>query len=253
MATEKQVKQEKQVKPAKAESAENEPAENEPAENETADTGSAEESAAPAMAKPLILGRKLGMLQHFKEDGSVVAATVIAVESNLVTAVRTKEKDGYGAVQIGFGAIAEKKMSKGERGHLKDLPPLKYLREVRVDDTAGFARGQRIGADRFAAGDKVNVIGTSKGKGFQGPVHLHHFTRGPKSHGSDHLRRQGSVGSGTTPGRVLKGLRMAARQGSERVTVKNLVILRSDEARSLLIVGGAVPGPKNAIVMVRKA
>ena len=222
----------------------------EPAENET--DGSTE-SVAPAMAHPLILGRKLGMLQHFKPDGSVVAATGIAVESNLVTAVRTKEKDGYGAVQIGFGAIAEKKMSKGERGHLKDLPPLKYLREVRVDDTTGFARGQRIGADRFAAGDKVNVIGTSKGKGFQGPVHLHHFTRGPKSHGSDHLRRQGSVGSGTTPGRVLKGLRMAARQGSDRVTVKNLEVLKSDEARSLLIVGGAVPGPKNAIVMVRKA
>jgi large subunit ribosomal protein L3 len=234
MATEKQEKQEKP----------------EPAENES---DGPTDTAAPAMARPLILGRKLGMLQHFKADGSVVAATVIAVESNLVTAVRTKEKDGYGAVQIGFGQIAEKKMSKGERGHLKDLPPLKYLREVRVDDVAGFAKGQKIGADRFAAGDKVNVIGTSKGKGFQGPVHLHHFTRGPKSHGSDHLRRQGSVGSGTTPGRVLKGLRMAARQGSNRVTVKNLVILKSDEARSLLIIGGAVPGPKNAIVMVRKA
>lgn len=235
MATEKQEKQEKQEKP------------------EQAENGSAAETAAPAMAKPLILGRKLGMLQHFKTDGSVVAATVIAVESNLVTAVRTKQKDGYAAVQIGFGQIAEKKMSKGERGHLGDLPPLKHLREVRVDDTTGFAKGQKISADRFAAGDKVNVTGTSKGKGFQGPVHLHHFTRGPKSHGSDHLRRQGSVGSGTTPGRVLKGLRMAARQGSERVTVKNLEVLKSDGERSLLILGGAVPGPKNAIVMVRKA
>ena len=222
-------------------------------QTEPVESESTEESAAPTMAHPLILGRKLGMLQHFKEDGSVVAATVIAVESNLVTAVRTKQKDGYAAVQIGFGAIAEKKMSKGERGHLKDLPPLKHLREVRVDDVTGFARGQKIGADRFAAGDKVNVTGTSKGKGFQGPVHLHHFTRGPKSHGSDHLRRQGSVGSGTTPGRVLKGLRMAAHQGVDRVTVKNLEVLKSDEARSLLILGGAVPGPKNAIVMVRKA
>jgi large subunit ribosomal protein L3 len=220
----------------------------EPAESETA-----AQADAPKMSKPLILGRKLGMLQHFKEDGSVMGATVIAVESNLVTAVRTKEKDGYAAVQIGFGEIAEKKMSKGERGHLGDLPPLKYLREVRIDDVAGFAKGQKIGADRFAAGDKVTVTGTSKGKGFQGPVHLHHFTRGPKSHGSDHLRRQGSVGSGTTPGRVLKGLRMARRQGNDRVTVKNLVILKSDEARSLLIIGGAVPGPRNAIVMVRKA
>jgi large subunit ribosomal protein L3 len=220
---------------------------------EQAEGETAAQADAPKMSKPLILGRKLGMLQHFKEDGSVVGATVIAVESNLVTAVRTKEKDGYAAVQIGFGEIAEKKMSKGERGHLKDLPPLKYLREVRIDDVAGFAKGQKIGADRFAAGDKVTVTGTSKGKGFQGPVHLHHFTRGPKSHGSDHLRRQGSVGSGTTPGRVLKGLRMARRQGNDRVSVKNLVILKSDEARSLLIIGGAVPGPRNAIVMVRKA
>jgi len=217
------------------------------------DETTTEESAAPAMAKPLILGRKLGMLQHFKPDGSVVAATVIAVESNLVTAVMTKERNGYAAVQIGFGEMPEKKMSKGERGHLKDLPPLKHLREVRVDDVTGFARGQKIGADRFAAGDKVNVTGTSKGKGFQGPVHLHHFTRGPKSHGSDHLRRQGSVGSGTTPGRVLKGLRMAAHQGVDRVTVKNLEILKSDSERSLLVISGAVPGPKNAIVMVRKA
>src|SRR2546428_578469 len=214
---------------------------------------SAAEADAPKMSRPLILGRKLGMLQHFKEDGSVMGATVIAVENNLVTAVRTRERDGYAAVQIGFGQIAEKKMSKGERGHLGDLPPLKYLREVRVDDVAGFAKGQRIGADRFVAGDKVIVTGTSKGKGFQGPVHLHHFTRGPKSHGSDHLRRQGSVGAGTTPGRVLKGLRMARRMGSERVSGKNLVILKSDEARSLLIIGGAVPGPRNAIVMVRKA
>src|SRR5207249_9831704 len=109
-----------------------------------------EASEAPKWAKPMLLGRKLGMLQHFKEDGSAVAATVISVESNLVTAVRTKEKDGYAAVQIGFGALKnEKKMSKGERGHLKDLPPLKHLREVRVDDTTGFARGQRITPGRF--------------------------------------------------------------------------------------------------------
>jgi large subunit ribosomal protein L3 len=225
----------------------------EKATEEQAEGETAGQADAPKMARPLILGRKLGMLQHFREDGSVVGATVIAVESNLVTAVRTKEKDGYGAVQIGFGEIPEKKMSKGERGHLKDLPALKHLREVRVDDTTGFAKGQKIGPERFAVGDKVNVIGTSKGKGFQGPVHLHHFTRGPKSHGSDHLRRQGSVGSGTTPGRVLKGLRMASRQGNDRVTVRNLVVLKSDTERSLLVLSGAVPGPRNSIVMVRKA
>src|SRR5205809_1048993 len=213
-----------------------------------------ESSEAPKWAKPMLLGRKLGMLQMFKEDGSAVAATVISVESNLVTAVRTKEKDGYAAVQLGFGVMKnEKKMSRGERGHLKDLPPLKHLREVRVDDVTGFAKGQRLGPAVFAAGDKVHVTGTSKGKGFQGPVHLHHFTRGPKSHGSDHLRRQGSVGSGTTPGRVLKGLRMAAHQGADRVTVRNLEILRADPARAVLVIAGAVPGARNGIVMVRKA
>jgi large subunit ribosomal protein L3 len=221
--------------------------------DETTTTETSGPTAAPAMMKAVIIGRKVGMLQHFRPDGSVVGATVIATESNLITRVATKERDGYTAVQIGFGAIPEKKMSKGERGHLKDLPPFKHLREVRLDDVTGFAAGQRIGVERFATGDKVHVTGISKGKGFQGPVHLHHFTRGPKSHGSDHLRRQGSVGSGTTPGRVLKGLRMAAHQGVDRVTVKNLEVLRADGDRSLLIVAGAVPGPRNGVVMVKKA
>jgi large subunit ribosomal protein L3 len=211
-------------------------------------------NAAPALKKPVLLGRKLGMLQHFKEDGSVVAATIIVAEANVVTQVRTKARDGYTAIQLGFGrAKKPARMTKAELGHLKDLPPMRVLREVRLEDIDGFATGQEIGVDRFTPGDKVHVSGVSKGKGFQGPVHLHHFSRGPKSHGSDHLRRQGSVGSGTTPGRVLKGLRMAARQGADKVTVRNLEILRSDPARSLLVIAGAVPGGKNGIVMVRKA
>jgi large subunit ribosomal protein L3 len=208
---------------------------------------------APAIAKPLILGRKLGMLQHFKSDGTVVAATVIAAEPNLVTYVRTRERDGYSAVQIGFGKAAEGELSKAENGHLKGLPPVKHLREIRLDDTDGFSAGQEIAVDRFAPGDKVHVTGISKGKGFQGPVHLHHFHTGPRSHGSDHYRRQGSVGAGTTPGRVLKGMRMASHQGADRVTVKNLEILRADAERSVLVVAGAVPGARNGIVMVRKA
>src|SRR5881296_1397449 len=196
-------------------------------------------NAAPALKKPVLLGRKLGMLQHFKEDGSVVAATIIVAEANVVTQVRTKERDGYSAIQLGFGrAKNPDRMTKAELGHLKDLPPMRVLREVRLDDIDGFATGQEIGVDRFAPGDKVHVSGVSKGKGFQGPVHLH---------------RQGSVGSGTTPGRVLKGLRMAAHQGADKVTVRNLEILRSDPARSLLVIAGAVPGGKNGIVMVRKA
>src|SRR6266566_7241643 len=210
-------------------------------------------NAAPALKKPVLLGRKLGMLQHFKEDGSVVGATIIVAEANVVTQVRTKERDGYSAIQLGFGrAKKPERMTKAELGHLKDLPPMRVLREVRLDDIDGFATGQEIGVDRFTPGDKVHVSGTSKGKGFQGPVHLHHFTRSPKSHGSDHLRRQGSVGSGTTPGRVLKGLRMASHQGVDRVTVKNLVVLRADGERSLLILSGAIPGPRNGVVMVKK-
>jgi large subunit ribosomal protein L3 len=209
---------------------------------------------APDVAKPLMLGRKIGMLQHFRADGSAVAATVIAAEPNVVTAVRTKERDGYAGIQIGYGAVGKKKLQKARIGHLKESGTLvQHLREIRLESVDGFKPGQAIGVERFQPGDKVDVIGVSKGKGFQGPVHLHHFSRGPKSHGSDHLRRQGSVGSGTTPGRVWKGLRMAAHQGANRVTVKNLEILRADADRSLLVIAGAVPGARNGIVMVRKA
>jgi large subunit ribosomal protein L3 len=209
---------------------------------------------APAVAKPLILGRKIGMLQHFRPDGSAVAATVIAAEPNIVTAVRTKERDGYSGLQLGYGAVDKKKLQKARLGHLKESgATVQHLREVRLDSVDGFKPGQAIGVERFQPGDKVDVVGVSKGKGFQGPVHLHHFSRGPKSHGSDHLRRQGSVGSGTTPGRVWKGLRMAAHQGANRVTVKNLEILKADADRSLLVIAGAVPGARNGIVVVRKA
>lgn len=209
---------------------------------------------APEIGKPLLLGRKIGMLQHFRADGSAVAATVISAEPNVVTAVRTKERDGYAGIQIGYGTVDKKKLHKARLGHLKESgASVAHLREVRLESVDGFKPGQAIGVERFQAGDKVDVVGVSKGKGFQGPVHLHHFSRGPKSHGSDHLRRQGSVGSGTTPGRVWKGLRMAAHQGAARVTVKNLEILRADADRSLLVIAGAVPGARNAIVMVRKA
>ena len=217
-------------------------------------TETARGEQAPELAKPVLLGRKLGMLQHFKADGSAVAATVVAAEPNLVTAVRTKDRDGYTAIQIGYGTVKKEQLTKPALGHLAASGgTVRYLREVRLDSVDGFKAGQAIGVERFQPGDKVHVIGMSKGKGFQGPVHRHHFSRGPKSHGSDHLRRQGSVGSGTTPGRVWKGLRMAGHQGADRVTVKNLEILRADGERGLLIIAGAVPGARNAIVMVRKA
>ncbi len=210
-------------------------------------------AAAPDLTRPLIVGRKLGMLQHFRADGSAVAATVVAAEPNVVTAVRTKERDGYAGIQIGYGNVDKRRLQKARLGHLKASgATVAHLREIRLESVDGFKPGQSIGVDRFQPGDKVDVIGVSKGKGFQGPVPLHHFSRGPKSHGSDHLRRQGSVGSGTTPGRVWKGLRMAAHQGAERVTVKNLEILQADPGRSLLVIAGAVPGARNGIVMVRK-
>jgi large subunit ribosomal protein L3 len=222
----------------------------EPARGDEAPRG----EQAPDVAKPLILGRKIGMLQHFRPDGSAVAATVIAAEPNIVTAVRTKERDGYLGIQLGYGTVDKKKLQKARLGHLKESgATVQHLREVRLDSVDGFKAGQAIGVERFQPGDKVDVVGVSKGKGFQGPVHLHHFSRGPKSHGSDHLRRQGSVGSGTTPGRVWKGLRMASHQGANRVTVKNLEILRADADRSLLVIAGAVPGARNGIVVVRKA
>ena len=223
------------------------------AEDTTTQKESAPAGFAPELAHPVLIGRKIGMLQHFRKDGSVVAATVISAEPNIVTQVRTRERDGYAAIQIGYGRVPERKLTKPLLGHLTGLPALKVLREVRVDDVTGFARGQEIGVERFNDEDKVHVTGISKGKGFEGPVHLHHFKRGPKSHGSDHFRRQGSVGAGTTPGRVFKGMRMARRQGVDRVTVKNLEVLRADAARGLLIVKGAVPGARNGIVLVRKA
>ncbi|TMD60073.1 MAG: 50S ribosomal protein L3 [Chloroflexi bacterium] len=222
----------------------------EQAQSQTQQTASTD---APEIANPFLLGRKVGMLQHFRPDGTVVGATIISAEPNVVTFVRTRERDGYTAVQIGYGAIAERRMTRPALGHLKGLSPLRELREIRLDDVSGFERGQQIGVGRFAAGDKVHITGVSKGKGFQGPVHLHHFKTGPKTHGSDHYKRQGSVGAGTTPGRVLKGMRMARKMGVDRVTVKNLEILRSDADRGVLIVKGAIPGARNAIVLVRKA
>jgi large subunit ribosomal protein L3 len=222
-------------------------------EETTTTPEAAERARAPELGRPFLLGRKVGMLQHFREDGSVVAATVISAEANVITQVRTPERDGYAAIQVGAGRIAERKQTKPSAGHLKELGPLRTLREIRLDDVTGFERGQEIGVERFKTGDRVHVTGISKGKGFQGPVHLHHFKRGPKSHGSDHLRRQGSVGAGTTPGRLWKGLRMAAHQGADRVTVKNLEVLRADAERGLLLVKGAIPGSRSGVVLVRKA
>jgi large subunit ribosomal protein L3 len=193
------------------------------------------------------------MTQVFDEAGRVVPVTVIQAGPCWVTEVKTAEEDGYNAVQLGFEE--SRKLGAAERGHLAKAgtPMLRHLREWRVADPAEFEVGQRLDVSIFEAGELVNVIGTSKGKGFQGVMKRHGFSGAGRTHGqSDRWRAPGSIGSGTTPGRVLKGLRMAGRMGGDRVTVKNLQVVRADAERNILLVKGAVPGPREALVMVSK-
>jgi len=198
-----------------------------------------------------LLGRKVGMTQVFAEDGTMVPVSVVAVEPNTVTELRTLERDGYTAVQVGAGTA--KRTTKPRLGQLKDLPRVRDVREFRVDDVADYEIGQQLDVSLFEAGDSVHVTGTSKGKGFAGTIKRHHFHRGPETHGSDSHRAPGSIGGGTYPGRVFRGTPMAGHMGDERVTVKNATIVRSDSDRNLLLVKGPVPGPRNALIVVRKA
>ncbi|HEX9043445.1 MAG TPA: 50S ribosomal protein L3 [Candidatus Limnocylindrales bacterium] len=198
-----------------------------------------------------LIGRKVGMTQVFQDDGTMVAVSVVALEPNTVTRLRTPERDGYTAVQLGIEPT--KKLSKPEKGQLKDLPPVATIREFRVDDAGDYQVGQTLDVSLFAAGDLVDVTGVSKGKGFAGHIKRHHFKRGPKTHGSDHHREPGSIGPGTTPGRVYKGLRMAGHMGDERVTTKKLRVVRTDPDRNLLLVRGPVPGARDALILVKKA
>src|SRR5215211_8721653 len=201
-----------------------------------------------------MVGRKRGMTQIFDDSGLVHPVTVIECGPNVVTQIRTAEKDGYEAVQLGFGQ--SRNLNKPERGHLKPsgYENLKELREVKADNVADFSVGQVIKADTFEAGELVDVTGTSKGRGFQGGVKRHGFKGGPKTHGqSDRHRAPGSIGASATPGRVFKGMRMAGHMGHERVTIQNLTVLRVDLERNLLLVQGSVPGPINGVVLVRRA
>ena len=193
------------------------------------------------------------MTSVFDETGRVVPVTVIQAGPCWVTQVKTDDSDGYGAVQLGFEE--SRKLNSPSRGHLgkAGTPMLRHLREWRVADPSEYALGQRLDVSMFEPGERVTLVGTSKGKGFQGVVKRHGFAGGPKTHGqSDRWRAPGSIGSGTTPGRVLKGLRMAGRMGHDRVTVKNLLVVRADPERNLLLVRGAVPGPREALVAVSK-
>jgi len=199
-----------------------------------------------------LLGRKLGMTQVFEEGGVVRPVTAIQAGPCTITQIKTPDRDGYSAIQIGFGDA--KKLNKPEQGHLRDLPRLRHLREVRLDSVSSYEQGQQIDASLFEAGELVDVVGTSKGKGFAGGVKRHHFRGGPKTHGqSDRHRAPGSVGAGTTPGRVYKGTRMAGHMGDVRVTVQNLKVVEVDTDRNLLLVEGAVPGADNGLVFIRKA
>jgi large subunit ribosomal protein L3 len=198
-----------------------------------------------------LIGRKVGMTQVFQDDGTMIPVSVLAIEPNTVTRVRTPERDGYTAVQLGVEPT--KKLTKPEAGQLRDLPQVAVIREFRVDDASGYELGQTLDVSLFEAGDVIDVTGTSKGKGFAGTIKRHHFKRGPKTHGSDHHREPGSIGPGTTPGRVYRGSRMSGHMGDERVTVKKLEVVRTDPERNLLLVKGSVPGARNALVLVKKA
>ncbi len=199
-----------------------------------------------------LIGRKVGMTQVFQDDGTMVAVSVLAIEPNTVTRLRTPERDGYTAVQI--GTEVSKKLSKPETGQLKDLPKVATIREFRVDSVDDVTVGQSFAiGDLFEAGDLVDVTGVSKGKGFAGVIKRHNFSRGPQTHGSDHHRAPGSIGPGTTPGRVYRGLKMAGQMGDERITIKKVRVIRTDPDRNLLLVKGSLPGARGGLILVKKA
>ncbi len=203
-----------------------------------------------------LLGKKLGMTQIFDDRGEVIPVTVIEAGPCYITQKKTLENDGYTAVQLGFEEVKPARVNKPELGHLakNHLPSLRYLREFRVEDHSDLSEGQKLDASVFEVGDLVDVIGISKGKGFAGAVKRHHFSGGPRTHGqSDRLRAPGAIGAGSTPGRIIKGLRMAGRMGDDRVTVQNLEIALVDPERNLLAVKGAVPGARDGLLIIRQA
>ena len=199
-----------------------------------------------------IIGRKLGMTQIFRDNGEAEAVTAVEAGPCTVIQVKTAAKEGYNAVQLGFGEA--KRLKSPQRGHLKGLGQFRYLREFRVGDAEAAAVGDRVDVSLFEDGDLVDVTGVSKGKGFAGVVKRHHFAGGPKTHGqSDRHRHAGSIGATTSPGRVFKGMRMAGHMGDERVTVRNLEVFRADPERNLLLLKGAVPGNRNGLLLRRKS
>jgi large subunit ribosomal protein L3 len=204
-----------------------------------------------------LIGKKIGMTQIFDENGAAIPVTVIEAGPCYVTQVRTVESDGYSAVQLGFSEVKPKRLTGGQLGHLKrnnlNIPPLKFLREFRVKDPE-VVEGDKLSVDVFVQGEHVDIVGTSKGRGFQGGVKRHGFAGGPKTHGqSDRHRAPGSRGAGTTPGRTYKGARGPGQMGNERVTSQNLQVVLLDAERNLIGVRGSVPGPRGGLVLIKEA
>lgn len=199
-----------------------------------------------------VLGKKIGMTQIFDEEGKAIPVTVIESKPCVVVQKKNLETDGYNAIQVGFGDVKEKRVSKPIKGHFKkaQLKPMKYLREFRLDNIDNYKVGQEINVDTFKPGDRVDVTGISKGKGFAGGVKRWHFNRGPMGHGSMYHRRPGSLGA-TDPARVFKGRKLPGRMGGERVTVQNLEVIKVYPDRNLMLVKGAVPGTKNSLLLIK--
>ena len=205
--------------------------------------------------KKALIGRKVGMTQIFDEEGKVIPVTAIEVGPCTVTQIKTVEQDGYTAVQLGFGEVKERKLNKPELGHLSKnkLAPKKYLREFRLDSVEGMNVGDELKADVFSVGDRVDIQGTSKGKGFQGVIKRHGQSRGPMGHGSMYHRRPGSMGPTSTPGRVFPGKNLPGHMGVETVTIQNLEVVKVDLDKNVILVKGSVPGTKGAILKVKSS
>jgi len=201
-----------------------------------------------------LIGKKVGMTQLFDDSGKAVPVTVIKAGPCYVTQVRTVDQDGYSAVQLGYEETKPQRLTGGELGHLKkhDLPSLRFLREFRTDEV--LEEGEKLTVEVFAEGERVDIVGKSKGRGFAGVVKRYGFSGGPKTHGqSDRQRAPGSIGAGSTPGRVFKGKRMPGRMGNDTVTSQNLLISRIDPENDIIAVRGSVPGPKDGLVVIKEA
>lgn len=202
-----------------------------------------------------ILGKKIGMTQIFSADGKVIPVTVVEASPNMVAQVKTMDNDGYNAVQLGFGTVKDNKITKPKKGHLDKagIKPVRFIREMRLSGASEMTAGDSVAVDIFTAGDCVDVTGTSKGKGFAGSIKRHNFSRGPMAHGSKSHREPGSMGPRISGGggKVFKGKKLPGRMGGERVTVQRLTVARVDVDRNLILIRGALPGPKNSLVFVK--